>query len=122
MANSHAMANNGTDNLPFLPTEEEEAQDLQDLLELEKEGASVTHTPASWDDPVVVPTMPMAQPEDDNRREETTADNIGNYSTEWLSRRAELQEIYELEESGANVIWQDPQDRIASGTAIRLHI
>ena len=61
----------------------------------------------------------MAQPEDDNRRDEPAADTAGNYSTVWLSRREELQEMYELEKSGVNVVWQDPQDRIAIRHAIQ---
>lgn len=63
--------------------------------------------------------MPMANSDEDRRVDALDYAAAGNYSTDWLSRREELQEMYELERTGQSVVWQDPQDRIAIMQAIQ---
>ena len=61
----------------------------------------------------------MANSSEDRSADELEYAAAGNYSTDWFSRRGELQELYELEMTGQSVVWHDPQDRIAIMQAIQ---
>ena len=87
--------------------------DYHDLLALERSGVSVTRAPQQSDEPVVVTGMPMANTHEDRVADEADAIAAGNYDAEWINRRDELNDLWELERTGQSVVWQDPQDRVA---------
>ena len=84
-------------------------EDYLDLLSRERSGISVIMTNQQDDEPIIVTEMPMANHHVDRLEDEAEADAAGNCGVEWVNRRGELNDMWELEQTGQSVVWQDPR-------------
>lgn len=85
-------------------------EDLQDLIHMSQEGTSIV-LPALPHGTITVLAMPTTVSDSPNDEDILVA--AGYYSTDWASRRSELNDMLDLEGSNISVVWQYPDDRRA---------
>ena len=93
---------------------EQEREDQDDLRELQRSGASIVLPPTALhaNPPVVIDPVPLTNSQEDEQGDGNPPTPVrSNYTADWISRRGELNDLWELEQSGQSVVWQDPQDR-----------